>query len=61
VLKRVGQVASLVRLLLLAKALVKLYRHVYAYGIIGTALQIHRAIKNVSEAPMHSTLERKRL
>jgi hypothetical protein len=47
VLQRAGQIGSLFRLLIFLKALVGLYRHVYAYGIIGTSKQIYGAFKNV--------------
>jgi hypothetical protein len=48
VLQRVGQLASVFRLIVVLKALLGLYRHVYAYGIIGTGTQVYLAIKNVS-------------
>lgn len=47
-LQRLGQLASLFRLLLLAKFLLKASRHVYAYGILGTAEQGYIALRNVS-------------
>lgn len=47
-LQRLGQLASILRLLILLKFLVKASRHVYAYGILGTAEQGYLALKNVS-------------
>lgn len=47
-LQRLGQLASILRLLILLKFLVKASRHVYAYGILGTAEQGYIALKNVS-------------
>ncbi|EJT51306.1 sphinganine-1-phosphate aldolase [Trichosporon asahii var. asahii CBS 2479] len=45
-LQRLGQLASILRLLILLKFLVKASRHVYAYGILGTAEQGYIALKN---------------
>lgn len=47
-LQRLGQLASILRLLILLKFLLKASRHVYAYGILGTAEQGYIALKNVS-------------
>lgn len=45
--QRAARIGSLVRLVIFLKALLGLYRHVYAYGIIGTSKQIYGAFKNV--------------
>lgn len=47
VVKRIGQISSLIRLMLFLKLLLGAYRHVYAYGILGTGNQIYTGIKNV--------------
>ncbi|BEI87550.1 uncharacterized protein CcaverHIS019_0102680 [Cutaneotrichosporon cavernicola] len=47
VLQRAAQLGSLFRLVIFLKALLGLYRHVYAYGITGTSRQIYGALKNV--------------
>lgn len=47
-LQRLGQLAGLIRLLILLKFVLKATRHVYAYGPLGTAEQAYTAIKNVS-------------
>lgn len=47
--QRAAQIGTLVRLYLLLKFLLGASRHVYAYGISGTAVQFYTAVKNVSD------------
>lgn len=55
VIKRISQISSIIRLLLVLKLLLGAYRHVYAYGILGTGQQIYTAIKNVRAGPVHAS------